>query len=460
MRFFSVLAGEEGGLIVEVMVSAVLVALVATAVFKSIDGATATSGSQKSRATATTIAQQKQDELRAMDPTRLSNFSESKTVTNGGVAYTVVSSGVYVSDGTGAESCTASSTDKNADYIRITTTVTWPNIGAKKPVKATSIVTPRNGVFEGRGSAVIKVIDRDGQPEPGIPVSITSPDPISINTNSAGCAFFGNLEVGAKTGVISAPGYVDTGGNATINKTWTVAANTTVAYTYQYDQAAKVTVSFDTRVGNSVFASNADSVTFVNSNVPAPPTTGKRVFPISPSATSYQATTLFPFASGYTVYGGQCDANIAPQTPAPNLLPSIATNPGGVYAMTLRQPAINLKITRNNSSTLYSFAHVKITPSVAGCNGIDIPQVTTGPGSTPNGLIPNTAVQGLPYLSAAGSTYTVCVDDGSRRISTTVQSGTQTAGGSDRGTGTDAAGNITYTNLTIPVGTGSLAPCP
>src|SRR5687767_2205470 len=87
------LRSERGGMLVEVMMSALLVALAATAVFKSIDGASATSAQSKSRAVAANIAHEDQERMRAMDPRKLRSYNpapEQKTVN--GVAYSLDSS--------------------------------------------------------------------------------------------------------------------------------------------------------------------------------------------------------------------------------------------------------------------------------------------------------------------------------------------------------------------------------
>src|SRR5919112_1325983 len=98
---------QGGGALVEIMMSALLVALAATAVFKGIDGATATSGQSKSRAVATTLAHEDQERMRSMDPRKLASYNPSpaKKVVNR-VEYTITSEASWVSDRGDAESCT------------------------------------------------------------------------------------------------------------------------------------------------------------------------------------------------------------------------------------------------------------------------------------------------------------------------------------------------------------------
>src|SRR4051812_44042766 len=104
------LRSQRGGMLVEVMMSALLVALAATAVFKGIDGATATSAQSRSRAVATTLVHEDQERMRAMDPRKLSAYTlgpVAKPVN--GVTYNVTSTGQVVSDRADAESCTKAS---------------------------------------------------------------------------------------------------------------------------------------------------------------------------------------------------------------------------------------------------------------------------------------------------------------------------------------------------------------
>src|SRR5215208_2617998 len=133
------LRSERGGALVEIMMSALLIALAATAVFKGIDGATATSGQSKSRAVASTLAHEDQERLRSMDPRKLASYSPApakKTVNR--VDYTITSTADWVSDRTDSESCTKG--DGRVTYVKISSKVEWPDMLGSKPVNASSIV--------------------------------------------------------------------------------------------------------------------------------------------------------------------------------------------------------------------------------------------------------------------------------------------------------------------------------
>src|SRR3954454_2818425 len=83
MRFIA--RSQSGAALVEVMMSALLVALAATAVFKGIDGATATSAQSKSRAVAVSLAQEDQERMRSMDPRKLSAYTDTANKTVNGI---------------------------------------------------------------------------------------------------------------------------------------------------------------------------------------------------------------------------------------------------------------------------------------------------------------------------------------------------------------------------------------
>src|SRR5829696_7518106 len=139
---------ERGGALVEIMMSALLVALAATAVFKGIDGATATSSQSKSRAVAVTLAHEDQERLRSMDPRKLASYAPTpakKTVN--GLEYTITSTADWVSDRGDAESC--SKGDGRITYVKISSKVQWPEMIGSKPVTASSIAAVNNAYSKG-----------------------------------------------------------------------------------------------------------------------------------------------------------------------------------------------------------------------------------------------------------------------------------------------------------------------
>ena len=207
------ISAERGSLLIEVMVAAVLVAVMGAALFGALDSSAKVSGTAKARAGAAALAQDDQERMRAMPVVALNNMRQHRDpVTVGKISYVVDSRADWIADASGSTDCTANG--KAADYLKITSTVDAKNVPGLKPVVVTSLVTPAPGTFQGNeGSAAVTVVDRDGIGIPGLSVSINGPTFATDVTDSNGCAFFGYEPSGNYTGLVLASEYVDVDGN-------------------------------------------------------------------------------------------------------------------------------------------------------------------------------------------------------------------------------------------------------
>ncbi len=368
---------EDGFGLIEVLVTAVLVALVGIGVFTGLDAASATSGLNK------------QERLRSFRVGELSNLDETRTVTSGGVPYTVNSRATWVSDGSGSQSCTNTSND--ASYLRIKSTVSWPSMGGTSPVQLTSLVAPPNGSFgANEGSLVVQVRDGTGAGIEGVSVTATGPATLSDTTDESGCAFFGYVAPGTYTVSPSQTGYVDPSGAAAPSRQASVIGEETATVAFDYAQAGSATVSFDTSVGGTVRAATAENVILAHSGLPAP---GRRTFGTGSSRASIAATSLFPFSSPYAVYSGNCSgADPRNYSQAAGLL---TVAPGGAYTITVREPAINILVRKDGVAL--NAARVRVTRRSTGCSGA-LTRSTNATGALPE--------PGFPY-----GNYDVCADD-------------------------------------------------
>src|ERR1700736_6621892 len=111
---------QDGFSMIEVVMSAFLLTLLATGLYAGFNGASAASGNNRSRTIAAALAQQDQERLRAFKSTDLGNLHTPQTITMAGVAYTVASDADWVSDSSGTLSCTNAS--GQANYLKITST--------------------------------------------------------------------------------------------------------------------------------------------------------------------------------------------------------------------------------------------------------------------------------------------------------------------------------------------------
>jgi type II secretory pathway pseudopilin PulG len=386
---------EDGFMLVELLVASLLVALVSVGLYTAAVGSSRGSANDRHRSIAAALAQQDQERMRAFKATDLSNYRASRSVPVAGTTYTVDSRGQWVSDSSGLLSCSSGSS--TANYLHITSSVTWPSMGSLKPVVIRSLVAPPNGsLAANKGSLAVKVTDQANNPISGQSLNLGSPANISDTTDSSGCAVFGGITAGNYQLTYSQAGYVDVGGNNSVNRTVSVTAGTTTTQNELYAQAGSIDVGFDTKVGsNPAQATTSDTVTVAHSNLPAP---GRRTFdPPGGAVNTISATSLFPFTSSYNVYAGSCAAN-DPSSYNSNYYSSnpgaVTVAPGGSYAVTVREPAIRIRTLLNGSG--YEGAHVVVKLTSSGCSG------TWESDSNSSFALPD---PGFPF-----GTYQVCAD--------------------------------------------------
>jgi Tfp pilus assembly protein PilV len=423
---------EAGFGLIEVVVSAALLAVVILALLAGIDGPALISARNQQRTIASDLAQRDQDRMRAMRAVDLSNYSPAPyTVNVANVNYTIASQGSWTTDSSGTTSC--SNNSAVAQYIDLKTTVTWPAMHGP-PVTVENLLTPPNGAY----NLIAQIQDQAGQPVVGLPVStINSPVNLSRQTNALGCAYFGNVPTGNYTLNINQAGSVDPAGVQNVTMPATVATNSAASVTHQYAPAAAIPVNFDTKPAGTAQAATGLSITALNNSIPLTPPV--RTYRASPAQSTITAGSLFPFTDGYNVYAGTCtDSN--PATYNANYFSTypghVAVLPGATAsAVTIREPAINLKVTRNGA--VWPNAHVTIRPTPA--DGSTCADTYPAQTSNASGALPN---PGFPF-----GKYSVCADDGAHKATISVLN-------------TDPNGNGTATQ-TVPILTsGTSGTCP
>jgi type II secretory pathway pseudopilin PulG len=410
---------EEGSFLVETLVAAVLVAVVAVAMFSALDGASQVSGRTKARALSASLAQTDQERMRSMPVSMLSNLRQSQVKPVNGVNYNVDSRADWIADNSAATDCT--SNGAAADYIRITTTVTSPTQPGLRPIVVQGIVTPAPGTFSAnQGSLAVTVLDRNGAGVPNLTVTITGPVTASDVTDANGCAFFGYEPVGNYTVSTSRPGWVDVMGRPTASKGASIASQQVSTAQLLYDQAGSAVVSFKTdatdygtptNTTRTAIASKARFVRVAHSQMETPgirdgvAPLGTNPWSDGSDQSAITADNLFPFTSAYGVYAGNCDpADPTKQSPA-QAMGTVIVTPGGSKPVTVQVPAVNAHVTRGGVNSPLANANVKITATGSGCSGTWTYK-TNAAG--------NLDFPGLPY-----GTYTVCADDGTRKFQLT-----------------------------------------
>jgi Tfp pilus assembly protein PilV len=388
------IGGESGFALIEALVSAVLLVIVAAGAYSLFSASTRATAQERHRARANALAEADVERMRSMPVTcpktsPLCTYSvaamvgapQSRTVTLDATPYTIVSRAQYQNDPSITSDCSAGSSSR--DYIAISSTVTWPDMGTRPPVSASSIVTPPSGsVVPNSGSLRINVVDSRGNPISGASLTGSGISPtqgsFSGTTNSAGCVLWKNLPSGnyqpTAGGAVSS--MVDKDGHFPSDAALPqigVGDQATSTYSFIYDRPGSAAVSFKTRnYSNTLGPTAFDSMVFIQSGM----TSQSRLFSVSPAAPTINAIQLFPFTATYSAFAGTCtgSSTSAPgdnpnptslvTPPAPNAIPSFTVPVGGSPnpQPTIQIPSLLVTVYRgtNTSSAVAPNATVKI----------------------------------------------------------------------------------------------------
>jgi hypothetical protein len=401
---------------VETLVSAVVLIVIALATLAAVDRAQTTSAIGKGRSVASSLAEQDQERLRSLPAPSLSNYrlnhASTRQVAVGGLNYNVASTVDWVRDSTGGTpSCT--SDDNQADYMKITSTVTGT---AVRPVTISSLVSPPLAYSNNRGTLAVKVLDGGDQPVVGLSVSITGPTGSTDTTNAAGCAVFAFIPAGAYHVRFSQTGWVDPTGVNAVDVNPTVNPGKVNQLSLTYDRAGAMTMRFDTQAVGTTTPTTSWGWTSsaMHTGVTG---TGIRPYWVAAPQASIALTDLFPFRTAYQTFAGQCKGSNPDTAMGTNTWfttgfggfgDAVVIPPGNTStAVTVRQPALKLKV-RNGATNPFTGATVVLTVNDATCIGT--PVKLSGLTTNSSGLMTKSAIgaptydPGVPF-----GKYDVCV---------------------------------------------------
>jgi type II secretory pathway pseudopilin PulG len=354
---------EAGFALVEVIVAAAVLAVVALAVLSGIDGANSASAREKARAVAANLAEQDQERLRSMPIEVLRNPPQSGPITVDGVEYQITSEAKWITDDLGGEPTCGKDPSGQVEYLHIITTVRSTIVGKQiPPVKVNSLVAPTTEWAEDHGTLGVRVVDRTTtKGVAGISVRASSPEYSAPNvvTDTAGCAIFKSMPVGSYTITLDQAPYLDRNLNQKSTVNQTVVAKQVSFLTMQYDKATSATVGVTTHIPGKVYSaaeqkpSTANAVSLTNGAFVGMKRTVASATPIS----QFSATSLYPYyENSYTFFTGECGYS-APDTYKPaNTNYFTQTNPAAALladptkaqpqAVTVRQPPFAVRLTR------------------------------------------------------------------------------------------------------------------
>jgi len=402
---------EDGFALIEILVSALVIALVAAGVMGLLQATARSAADQRSHAVAYAVAQEDQARLRSLRLSYLNRLNEKREISIDGSEFTIESQGVFVNNSTRQPSACTSGTTA-ADYIRITSTVTWP--GSRVPVVMKSIVSPSNGSLDpNHGTLVVTVKNAKSEVLSGsVGLSGSGPANFSGSTDSTGCANFADLPTGTYSVTASGTNLVGTNGLPPQATPIGVSAATTSSLDLQYDLGASMPFEFEHRIGSgSTFkAAKIDSV-FVSNTLG----TGSYWTPAKTRELSLTAKPIFPFKNAVSIWAGSCQGN------NPGLGPAMGTytfKPGEVVTTPMKLQVPALEITVKNGSSLVSNATVMITDE--NCNDPTTGSAIMRTYKTEASGHQSSASNGQPEYGIPFGIYKICasgtVSGSSRRI--------------------------------------------
>ena len=412
---------DEGFALIEVVVSALIAAIVIGGVVSLLSATGRAAGEQRRRSQAYAVAQEDQARLRGTQVSALNRETETRSVAINGVSYTVETTSRFISDKTGATTCNGGST--SADYVRIGTSVTWASmhLGAK-PVRLESIVSPVSGSFDPTSGGVAVRVVNGTEPTPspisGVGLNGTGTATFSGATDSNGCAVFGGLPAGNYTLTPSlAAEYIDANGLAPKATPITVSSGSVLPVNLIYDRKGTVNLGFKVRSSaGPVVTAKGDTVVATATGM----SSGARTFGTPKTyATSIAATPLFPFGYTYSFFGGACAANAGEAAGTA----SVQAPSGGTASGTIQLPALYLTVT--NGTTALTGARVTITDTKCAPGGTEIKrEYTTTSGkieTTTSGYLENVGFPASMYSICASATFGTGASSEIRRIKKTVE---------------------------------------
>jgi prepilin-type N-terminal cleavage/methylation domain-containing protein len=371
---------DEGTSLVEMLVALSIFGILSAALLGLLLSTVQTTRVSKGRAVASQLASSYVDETRAEGAVAVAPGRTTLTRTVGGVPYTLTRDAQFVVRGQASTSC---SSPGNPSYLRVRVQVTWPNMGSARPVESNTVVTPSVGdVDDTKGNIAVSVIDRDGSPLAGVPVTLTTgtaPGAGPTQTTTAeGCAYFAFVNPGTYTASLLKNGFTDVQRRANPFLSTSVSASQTATVSMQFDESAAVRLVPDVTPGYP--APNGLNYTLYSTTF----TNASRTLPVT-GPLPLTVNNLFPVAAGYTGWAGSCLSNDPGEL---DRVPPAASTRGGTSDLLVPLVPFTLTATRSGLPPVGSWS-VTAT-QVAVDDGCPTGQVYswTGSGADIKGSLP------------------------------------------------------------------------
>ncbi|HEX4484514.1 MAG TPA: type II secretion system protein [Solirubrobacteraceae bacterium] len=355
---------ESGITLIEVVISAMLVGIIAVATFTGFETSGRASADERTHNQATLIAAQDQERARSLAVTKLTQIgSETYTVGEGGLpckehpkacekgtVYTVETNARYVTAAAAEakekeeDTLTCSTTEGEANFIKTTTLVKWSEASGEKKIEQSSVLSvPTSSALE------VRVFNQAKEPVQGATVTAEGTTTnLSQTTDGTGCVVFGSIKDNTVETDASKSGFVGPEGKTPAPKPVTPSSKSLKAQEFSLAAPGAINATFTTN-GTTTTGVTGDTVYLSQAGVGTPSN-----FIAGTAGTFASSVTqkgLYPFVSGaYTVYAGDCEKN-NPESVASVKAPSAQVEPNQTASVKVEVPMVNLKVMSGTSAS-------------------------------------------------------------------------------------------------------------
>jgi Tfp pilus assembly protein PilV len=394
---------EDGFIIIEVLVSALILAIVAGAVLALITATTHSAASERNHSVAYGLAQEDQARLRTLRLASLNEKNETSEPTIGGTKYVVRSQGRFVNNNSGTRSCTAQ--NASTDYVEITSTVSSRTM--LNPVVLHSVVAPTNGSLDpSHGSLAIQAENATAKPVSGVTATISGPSNGTATTGEEGCAIFADIPAGVYQITFNGHTLINREGKSEETlKSVGVEPGGTAQVPIYFDKPGSIAPSFlYAEAGNPTLQpAGIDSMMVYDSDSgkPAANYGSPGTYPVNP-ATPLKVEKAYPFAAPYSVYAGSCIED-EPTPPSP-AMPAVPLKPGEALTPAVQVPSLEGLVTFEGKSV--KGATVILTDTQCPQVGNKVKRTFT---TNANGHVALSTTTPAEAIGLPWSTYEICV---------------------------------------------------
>jgi type II secretory pathway pseudopilin PulG len=370
---------ESGVTLIEVVISAMLVAIIVVGTLTGFDSASRATSKERQRNQATLLAGQDEERMRAMNITELGRLGASTSpAEQNGTKFTIESKAQFVSAAKEEFACEVSG--GTADYIQTTSKVSWASL--TKQNREPEAVTQSSLIpVPTSSSLLVNVRDQANEDVEGATVKVTGESGTTYEqtTPESGCVIFGALPdkkvkiTGTKTGWINEK--LESEPAATEAQLSTSAL---VTKTFAIANPGSLLVEFQS-AGNPVGV-QGDTVYVAHTGAPEKllGTAGTYSSTITvPGLWPYQTAGSPPGPSPYTVYAGCKETNPATISKGEVATPAPQVEPGAQTPVKVELPAISLKLYEGSSSASPGLPDSKAEAKLTFCGSSRTMKTTT-----------------------------------------------------------------------------------